>query len=164
MMSYFLFHGLGIQPPHFQIDAHSVHYEVCSNVKSCEEIMMLISELAQKTGLTSHTIRFYEKQGLLAKRYIRRSANNYRHYSEEAIERIAVIKTLRAAGFTLAEIKNLMGKWDAGTLTPREGLNFLQQKMDEIDAKIEELKQIKVALMSTLGAHIKQATEIETRT
>ena len=120
---------------------------------------MLISELAQRTGLTSHTIRFYEKQGLLAKRYIRRSENNYRHYSEEVIERITVIKTLHAGGFTLAEIKNLIEKWDAGTLTPRDGSNFLQQKMDEIDVKIEELKQIKVTLMSTLGAHIQQATD-----
>jgi MerR family transcriptional regulator, copper efflux regulator len=120
---------------------------------------MLINELAQKTGLTSHTIRFYEKQGLLAERYIQRSENNYRHYSEEVIERITVIKTLHAAGFTLSEIKNIIEKWDVGTLTPRDGSNLLQQKMDEIDTRIEEFKQIKVTLMSTLGAHIKQATD-----
>jgi MerR family transcriptional regulator, copper efflux regulator len=119
---------------------------------------MLISELAQRTGLTSHTIRFYEKKGLLAKRYIQRGENNYRHYSKEAIERIAAIKALHVAGFTLSEIKDLMDRWDAGKLTPHDGAIFLQQKMDEINARIAELRQIKVTLMSTLGAHIKQAT------
>ena len=124
---------------------------------------MLISELAQKTGLTSHTIRFYEKRGLLANRYIQRGANNYRQYSKEAIERITMITTLHAAGFTLSEIKDIMDKWDAGMLTPQDGELFLQQKMDEIDARIAELRQIKVTLLRTLGAHVKQATEEHSR-
>ena len=112
---------------------------------------MLISELAQKTGLTSHTIRFYEKRGLLANRYIQRGTNNYRQYSKEAIERITMITTLHAAGFTLSEIKDIMDKWDAGKLTPQDGELFLQQKMDEIDARIAELMQCKVTLLNTLG-------------
>lgn len=120
---------------------------------------MLIRELAQKTGLTSHTIRFYEKKGLLAKRYIRRGENNYRHYAVEAVERLSVIKSLHTAGFTLAEIKGLMDKWDAGQLTPQAGALFLQQKLDEIDARIAELRQLKAALIHKLGAHIREATE-----
>ena len=124
---------------------------------------MLISELAQKTGLSSHTIRFYEKKGLLAKRYLKRSANNYRHYSKEAIDRITVITTLHAAGFTLEEIKDLVDKWDAGKLTSQDGALLFQQKMDEIDARIAELRQIKVTLLRTLGAHVKQATEEHSR-
>jgi len=120
---------------------------------------MLISELAQKTGLTSHTIRFYEKRGLLANRYIQRGTNNYRQYSKEAIERITMITTLHAAGFTLSEIKDIMDKWDAGKLTPQDGELFLQQKMDEIDARIAELMQCKVTLLNTLGVHINKAVE-----
>ena len=120
---------------------------------------MLISELAQKTGLSSHTIRFYEKKGLLAKRYLHRGANNYRHYSKEAIDRITVITTLHAAGFTLEEIKDIVDKWDADKLTPQDGTLLFQQKMDEIDARIAELRQIKVTLLNTLGAHVNKAVE-----
>ncbi len=43
---------------------------------------MFISELEKKTGLTRHTIRFYEKEGFL-ENYIRRGENNYRDYSED---------------------------------------------------------------------------------
>ena len=66
---------------------------------------MLISALAQKTGLTVHTIRFYEKKGLLPARFCQRGDNHYRQYSEEAIERVAAIKTLHSAGFTLSEAR-----------------------------------------------------------
>ncbi|WP_231575312.1 MerR family DNA-binding transcriptional regulator [Paenibacillus sp. FSL P4-0081] len=47
--------------------------------------MMKIQELADKMGLTIHTIRFYEKEGLLDERHVRRESNNYRNYSEEAV-------------------------------------------------------------------------------
>ncbi|TMD39870.1 MAG: MerR family transcriptional regulator, partial [Chloroflexi bacterium] len=49
---------------------------------------MFISELAEKTGLTPYTIRFYEKEGFLDERYIRRGENNYRYYCEDAVERL----------------------------------------------------------------------------
>lgn len=115
---------------------------------------MLIGELAQKTGLSSPTIRFYEKKGLIAKRYIRRGTNNYRHYSREAVKRITAVKIMHAAGFTLAEIKNLLDSWDTGKFTPRDGVHLLQQKMDEIDARIADLKRIKVEYLDKMKAHI----------
>jgi len=42
---------------------------------------MLINELSKKTSLTSHTIRFYEEEGLLDKRHIQCGENNFRYYS-----------------------------------------------------------------------------------
>jgi DNA-binding transcriptional MerR regulator len=62
---------------------------------------MFISELAKKTGLTVHTIRFYEEEGLLDRRHVRRGANNYHSYSPEAIERLKLIKQAQATGFTI---------------------------------------------------------------
>jgi len=112
---------------------------------------MLIGDLAKRTGLTSDTIRFYEKLGLLDERFIRRGANNYRHYSDAAADRIRVIQSLQAACFTLAEIKTLLDRWDAGTLTPADGELYLQQKVDDIDRRIAEFEQMK-ATMRTLAA------------
>ncbi len=118
---------------------------------------MLIGELAKKTGLQSHTIRYYEKEGLIAKRYIQRGANRYRHYADEVVERIGVIQSLQAAGFTLSEIKDLLERWDAGMLAPPKGELYLRRKLGEvvkrIDEKIAELEQTKAA-MSKLAVHI----------
>ncbi len=115
-----------------------------------------IRELAEKTGLLPHTIRYYEREGLLAQRFIRRSANRYREFTDETVERITVIQALQTAGFTLAEIRDLLERWDAGLLTPTEGPTYLQRKVDEIvtriDQKIAELEQTKAALRK-LAAH-----------
>ncbi len=117
---------------------------------------MRIKELAEKTGLMPHTIRYYEREGLLAKRLIRRSENRYREFTDDAVERIVMIQSLQTAGFTLAEAKDLLERWDAGLLTPTEGPVYLQKKVDEIVARIErkiaELEQTKAALRQ-LAAH-----------
>ncbi len=72
---------------------------------------MLISELAQKTGVSKDTIRFYEKVGLLDPSE-RCEENNYRWYGDEVVERLAFIKQGKALGFTLGEIKEVINEWD----------------------------------------------------
>ncbi len=111
---------------------------------------MFIPEFAENLGLTPHTIRFYEKAGLLDKRYIKRGQNRYRHYSQEAIERVVTIKLLQTAGFTLSEIKDHLERWDAGELTTHNQAMILRQKLDEIEGKIAELEQVKASLMSKI--------------
>jgi len=111
---------------------------------------MFIRELAEKTGLTPHAIRFYEKEGLLNKSSIQRGENNYRHYDEDVIDRITLIKFAQTAGFTLSEIKELMEVTDARKLTPNEQAIILQQKVAEIDQKMAELQQVKRLLKAKL--------------
>jgi MerR family transcriptional regulator, copper efflux regulator len=111
---------------------------------------MLIHELATKTGLSAHAIRFYEKGGLLGEQFIQRGENNYRHYVEDTVERVITIKLLQSAGFTLAEIKTHLETWDAGDLSDDEAIIILEQKRAEIVGKIAELERIKVFLDAKL--------------
>ena len=112
---------------------------------------MFISELAEKTGLTPYTIRFYEKEGFLDERYIRRGENNYRYYCEDAVERLRNIKAGQAAGFTLTELKEIVEACDTGSLTTQKKVVFLRQKMDAIDRKKAELDRIQTYLASILA-------------
>lgn len=112
---------------------------------------MKISELAARTGVTVATIRFYEKVGLLATRSLRRRENNYRDYSEEAIQRLIDLKEVQAtAGFTIAELKELVTAYDAGELTTQKEAVFLQQKIDVVGKKIAELERVQTYLRSQL--------------
>ena len=119
--------------------------------------VMQIGKLAHETGLTSHTLRYYEKEGLLPKRYVQRGLNNYRHYTPKAVERITTIKTLHAAGFTLSDIKDFLSRWETGQLTPKEALSFIQQKLDAIDTRIKKLEMTRDFLVKGLSAHIERA-------
>ena len=112
---------------------------------------MFISELAKKTGLTVHTIRFYEEEGLLDRRHVRRGANNYRSYSPEAIERLKLIKQAQATGFTITELKELAEAYDAGSLTNEQQVVSLRRKVEAIGKQIAELERLRTTLLSKLA-------------
>lgn len=111
---------------------------------------MRISELEKRSGLPRHTIRFYEKEGLFEKHSIHRGENNYREYSEDAVQRLMDLKAVQAAGFTLAELKELVAAYDSGELTDQKQIGFLSQKIDEIGQRIAELEQIQTHLINKL--------------
>ncbi len=107
---------------------------------------MFIKELAQRTGLTPQAIRFYEKEGFLDKRYIRRRENNYRDYSEDAVRQILDLKAGQAAGFTLAELKQYREAVEMGEVATQQQVTFLHQKIDDINGKITELERMRAHL------------------
>ena len=103
---------------------------------------MKIQELADKMGLTIHTIRFYEKEGLLDDRHVRRESNNYRNYSEEAIERLKLIKKFQSIGCSLAELKEVLQDYDANAHTNLQIIDWIRGKKKEIESKKEEYDQM----------------------
>ncbi len=111
---------------------------------------MKISELEKKTGLTRHTIRFYEKQGFL-ENYIRRGENNYRDYSDDTVVLLLNIKAGQAAGFTLAELKEVIEADETNGLTIQMKVALIRQKMDDIDKRKAELDRVQTYLASILA-------------
>lgn len=103
---------------------------------------MKIQELAEMTGLTVYTIRFYEKEGLLNSLHVRREENNYRNYSDEAIERLKLIKKLQGVGCSLAELKKILLEHDANKQSHQQIIEWIRHKMREIERKKDELDQI----------------------
>jgi MerR family Zn(II)-responsive transcriptional regulator of zntA len=105
---------------------------------------MLINELAKRTGITAHTIRFYEKSGLIkGERKEEVKSNNYFHYNEEAVERLELIRDAKAVGFTISEIGQLIDAWFNNIYTQEEKILFLDEKLKLIDEKIQDLEGMK---------------------
>ncbi|QQD80389.1 MerR family transcriptional regulator [Bacillus siamensis] len=103
---------------------------------------MKIGELSEKTGLSVHTIRFYEKEGLLDSRHIRRDENNYRNYTEKAIERLNLIKKFQGVGCSLTEVKEILQDRDSNTRTNQQVIEWIRQKVIEIERKKDEMEQM----------------------
>jgi len=101
-----------------------------------------IQELAAQTGLTAYTIRFYEKEGLLDRRHVQREENNYRNYSDEAIERLKLVKKFQGVGCSLAELKEILQDHDTQARTNQEVIEWIRQKMQEVERKKGELDQM----------------------
>lgn len=119
---------------------------------------MLIGELSQRTSLPVYTIRFYEREGLIDARFFKRGDNRYRHYTEEAVERVEMIKHGQAAGYTLAEVRELLSAWDAGLLTDEAQIFYLREKISEISNKIAELESMRMYLTRKL-THLEAQAE-----
>src|SRR3989304_3948597 len=72
-----------------------------------EEPHLQIGEVAERTGLTQRTLRFYEEKGLL--KPPTRMEGGFRLYSEADVQRLQQIKRLQQLlGFSLAEIKEMV--------------------------------------------------------
>ncbi len=111
---------------------------------------MKISELATKTGLSVDTIRFYEKKGLLTNKHFERLPNNYRDYDEVAVNRLRLIGWGKLLGFTLTEIESLIEQWESDKLSDADKEQLLLGKLVEVDAQIEQLKQLRLYIESKL--------------
>lgn len=93
---------------------------------------MKISEVEKRTGITSHNIRFYEKEGLLHPH--RNRSNGYREYTEADIEQINRIKLLRMLDISIIDIKTC--------LEGKENLSaILNQHLKDLQGKENKIKQ-----------------------
>lgn len=107
--------------------------------------MLQIGQLAKRAGVSSDTLRFYEKMGLLHPSS--RTETGYRLYDEEAVSRIHFIIKGKRIGLTLEEIQELLDiRVEATQHSCAEVKGITQKKLDEIDQKIAELTEIRIAL------------------
>ena len=109
---------------------------------------MLINELSKRTGLSIHTLRYYENYGLFKGTTDEKvKTNNYKQYDESLVEKIELIVEAKAIGFTLSEIKDLLDSWFNKRLSIEKKVDILEGKIKEIDGKIRQLKQVRKFLV-----------------
>ena len=112
---------------------------------------MLINELSKRTGVSIHTLRYYENYGLISGSTDEAVvSNNYKQYDEILIEKVEWIVQAKKAGFTLAEIKKSLNEWFSGKLGTDRKIEIVQGKIKEVDSKIRELKQVRKFLVESL--------------
>ncbi|MBC7250634.1 MAG: MerR family transcriptional regulator [Anaerolineae bacterium] len=101
------------------------------------ETGLTVQQAAQKTGLSAHTIRYYERIGLIPT--IQRAANGHRRYTEDDIGWIEFLKCLRSTGMPIAEMQRYVELQQAGDATLNDRLALLEAHRRRIKAKIREL-------------------------
>lgn len=106
--------------------------------------LLSIGALARQVDVSVDTIRFYEREGLLASP--ERKASGYRQYDADAVERLQFVLRAKGLGFTLGEIKSLLA-----LETDRErGVEGVRQRAHErigdLDRRIEEMTRMRDAL------------------
>jgi len=113
---------------------------------------MKIGQLADKTGLSIQTIRFYERKALLAAP--ERTQSNYRSYSEEALKQLLFIKQCRALDMTIEEISLVLEtETRANPDNSCESVNAtIDKHIEDIESRIIELNALQKTLLSFRSA------------
>ena len=109
---------------------------------------MLIGELADIAGVTSQTVRFYERRGLLPD--AERGANGYRVYDEAMLARLRFINVAQAAGLTLSEIRSIIALRDDGIVPCAHVVTLIDNKLVEVRARIRHLAALQAELEGLL--------------
>jgi DNA-binding transcriptional MerR regulator len=103
-----------------------------------------VSGIAERAGVSSDAVRYYEREGLLPP--APRSPSGYREYDDSTAGRIMFIKGAQAMGLRLTEIRELLEIQDRGACPCGHTKVLVERRLDEIDAELKRLHALREEL------------------
>jgi len=97
---------------------------------------LTISEAAERTGLSAHTLRYWERAGLLEP--VGRNGSGHRRYAEEDLDRIKFLTKLRSTGMPIRQVRRYAELLRGGDATNGERLELLEAHRRAVLAQLEE--------------------------
>ncbi|MFE4618122.1 MerR family transcriptional regulator [Streptomyces sp. NPDC056501] len=111
-----------------------------------------IGEVAERTGLTVHALRFYEREGLLVGP-IRRTAGGRRRYTTLDVDWLLICVKLRESGMPLADLKRFAELVRHGPGNEAERLRLLDAHRQRVDARIQALEECRSVITWKVGVY-----------
>ncbi len=111
--------------------------------------MLAIGELAERAGVSTSSLRFYEREGLISST---RTSGGQRRYHRDALRRVAFVRAAQRVGLTLEEIKQSLASLpDSRTPTAADWARLSQSWRPLLDRRIAELERVRDKLDSCIG-------------
>jgi DNA-binding transcriptional MerR regulator len=105
-------------------------------------------DLAQAAGVSTDTLRHYERLGILRKPP--RTGGGYRCYPTDALDRVNLIRNALDSGFTLRELITILRVRDAGGAPCQQVVEVAREKVERLEIQIAQLTRLRNSLKSTL--------------
>ncbi len=100
---------------------------------------LTIQEFARSSGLTVHTLRYYERIGLIGR--VARARSGHRRYSEADAQWVAFLNKLRATGMSIRDMRIYAELQRRGEPTLARRVEMLQALRDQVTARVAELQE-----------------------
>ena len=110
--------------------------------------LLRAGELARLAGVSTDTLRHYERRGLLPAPL--RAANGYRQYAASSLDRVRLIRRALAIGFTIDELAVILKERDRGHAPCRKVRALAEAKLDEIETRLREMESVRDDLRAVL--------------
>ncbi len=111
---------------------------------------MNISLAAERSGVSTKMIRYYESIGLVAA--ADRRANNYRDYGDQEVAMLIFVRRTRDLGFSLEEVRALLALWRDRRRSSREVRKLAEAHLANLDARMAEMRAVTRALKKLVHA------------
>lgn len=115
---------------------------------------MRVKELAERSGVEAHVIRYYTRLGLLHP--VRERGNHYRSYTKQDIYRVRFVRRARWLGFTLSDVGRILEEADSGVSPCPEVRDLVEVRARENHRRLEAVNALQqrmeasIALWATL--------------
>ncbi len=105
-----------------------------------------IGQLAQESGFTAKTLRYYEEIGLV--RPTARSDSGYRLYRDDLIRRLRFVRRAKALGLALTDIRTILRISDEGRVPCEHVMAVVDRDLERIDAQLRRLRDLRGDLVA----------------
>lgn len=116
-----------------------------------------IGKVAKKLGLTAHTLRYYDKEGLLP--FVKKASSGARVFEEEDVDWLIILECLKGTGMQLKDIKKYMDLCQLGDETLEQRLELFKRQKVKLEEQLKRLRQyqekidFKIAYYTTAVEH-----------
>jgi DNA-binding transcriptional MerR regulator len=97
-----------------------------------------VGQVAEKMNISAHTLRFYDKEGLLP--FVKRNENGVRIFDESDFEFLHVIYCLKKTGMSIKDIRTFIGWTKEGDASIQKRYDMFQERKKDVDRQIAELE------------------------
>lgn len=115
-----------------------------------------IATTAERLGVSAHTLRYYERIGLVR---VGRDASGYRRYDAAAVRRLVFLTRMRTSGMTISDLQRYVDMVEAGRDTVPERLAMLTEHRSVLRTRIDELQLALSATDYKIAAYMRELQE-----
>ena len=115
-----------------------------------------IATTADHLGVSAHTLRYYERIGLVQ---VERDASGYRRYDAAGVRRLVFFTRMRTSGMSIRDLQRYVDMVEAGRDTVPERLTLLTEHRDGLRARIDELRLALAATEYKIATYTRELEE-----
>ena len=118
-----------------------------------------IGDVAQRTGLSVHALRFYEREGLMLSQHVARGTGGHRRYTPQDVKWLRICIKLRRSGMPLAKIRRFAELAREGPGNEPERLELLRDQQRRVETQLAELEECLQTITRKVGVYEQQLAD-----
>jgi DNA-binding transcriptional MerR regulator len=127
-------------------------------MRTGDDQLLTIQQASKLTGLSAHTLRYYERIALLTP--VGRATNGHRRFNQQDLERIRFLSYLRLTGMPLEQLKAYTALLEEGEAGIAGRMALLQAHRDKVTLKVDDLRQMLAVIEYKLANLAEQSNRV----